>query len=315
MASNPNPSKITDEMWWLWERCLSFIPGVQLGGIYANKSGYHNTVTANQQSWPGSYSVKLPLDLEYNPKDKARGIDLTMSTSEMIKRTKLLKAAADHPQDSRLFGLREFIGTLDGVNVFCYIRDTDSGPWRFDGSRDSSHLWHIHISFWTKYCAVMDAMLAVASVLEGVTWEQWQAKESDDVAVRVRITSSDPEWNGKFLVGGTFGRFEIRQPKEIRNALASLYPTLIDYNDASRGVTSTDAGYTWDSFLDGVFGEDLTERTANLDARFAAIQASIDAIAVPPPGNGTPPVEQEHTHTATLQLILGPSEPLPDDEE
>lgn len=184
MAANPDPARITDAMWRFWETCLGFIPGLRLGGIYANKSGYHNTVKANQSSWPGEYSTRLSLDTQYPPKDKARGIDLTMSTAEMTKRTGYLKRAAEHPDDDRLNCIREFIGTLDGHRVYCKIKDDDTGAtWRDDWTRDSSHLWHEHISVLTKYAAQWAAgrsqpgLEAVASVLSGETWEAWLARK------------------------------------------------------------------------------------------------------------------------------------------
>jgi|SRR5215471_4561766 len=189
MSSNPNPSYITEAMWQLWEASLACIPGVELGGIYANKSCYHNTVWANQNSWPGAYCVQLVLDTNYGPGDKARAIDLTMSDIEMRTRTTYLKESAEHPLDDRLSGIREFIGTLDSSNVFCMIKDDDDvGNWSYDHGRDSSHLWHIHISVFTKHCATWDRDLeALASVLSGESWEQWCATKGMGDEMRVML--------------------------------------------------------------------------------------------------------------------------------
>ena len=183
MAVNPNPTRITSAMWRTWEESQAIIPGVRLGGIYANKRGYHNYVYANQANWPGDYSIRLPLDL-IGDLTKARAIDLTMSTAEMIKRTGYLKRSAEHPDDDRLGCLREFIGTLDGVRVFCMIHDTPTSAWQIDWSRDSTHLWHIHKSGFTLYCDDWAAAPGVygwegvISVLSGETWDAWVARKA-----------------------------------------------------------------------------------------------------------------------------------------
>jgi sulfite reductase alpha subunit-like flavoprotein len=176
MAANPSPAYITDQIWWLWNECRSFIPGVKLGGIYANKSGYHNTVKANKANWPGNYSIKLALDLT-KPDDKARAIDLTMSDAEMRKRTGYLRDAAAR-NDERLYAVREFYGTLDSKKVFGRIKDSEKGSWRASTS-DSSHLWHVHISIFTKYVGNLEAMRAIASVLKGESLSAWKTGQGD----------------------------------------------------------------------------------------------------------------------------------------
>jgi hypothetical protein len=184
----------------------------------------------------------------------------------MIKRTGYLKRAAEHPSDTRLYPLREFIGTLDGIKVFCMIRDTDSGPWRVDWSRDSSHLWHIHKSFWTKYCADQVAAESVFSVLNGVTWEQWN--EGEDDSMYVLIESSDTEFNNSMWVTDGNSRRKIRNPGEIRNGVVKTYGRRVTLTDSDR------AGRAWPDYLSGVMGDEFAERTANLEAALNEILAA-----------------------------------------
>ncbi len=172
MAANPDPGHITDEIWALWEECQDFIPGVRLGGIYANKSCYHNSVNANKSGWPGGYCIQLPLDLK-GDFTRARALDLTMSDAEMRKRTNYLVNATNDPKDDRLYGIREFFGTTDSVNVRGRAKDDENGPW-YNTSSDDSHLWHIHISFFTFYISTARVMSGVASVLMGQSYSQWE---------------------------------------------------------------------------------------------------------------------------------------------
>lgn len=162
---------ITDALWSLWLQCSEFIPGVRLGGVYANKSGYHNTVNGNQFNWPSDYSIRLSYDLKA-PYDKARAIDLTMDDTQMRLRTGYLQRSALDPRDNRLRHLREFYGTLNNSTVYGLIKDSPDGPWRSSTS-DSTHLWHCHESWLTEFVNNMDAVAANASVLSGQSWEDW----------------------------------------------------------------------------------------------------------------------------------------------
>lgn len=182
--TNPNPARITEPLWWLWITFKAAVTTARLGGIYADTRGYHNT-RQRLKSWlPGNYSIQLDMD-QRGPDDKAAGIDLTLSEAEMRKRTGYLRRSALDPRDNRLRALREFIGTLDGERVYCRI-DGNAGLGQSRGSddwtRDSTHLWHIHISVLRAYVNDQAAIEAVLSVLVGETWEQWTARQGDDVS-------------------------------------------------------------------------------------------------------------------------------------
>ncbi len=200
-ASNPNPSRITGAMWdfWLWFDQLE--ADVQLGGIFAAKGGYHDIRAGHA----GDYSVaEVSTDRE-GPSDKASAIDLTMGAAGMRKYTGRLDAAAK-ARDERLFIggqaiIREFIGTKDSSRVYCYVL---VGGWARglgsdaseDWGRDSSHLWHLHISVIRKFCASADAMDRLWSVLAGESISSWRARrtpttptpvQEDDMPITIPI--------------------------------------------------------------------------------------------------------------------------------
>jgi hypothetical protein len=163
-ARNPNPGRITPAIWRLWTQFDAVEPTVLLGGIFALKRGYHSSRTLNQRSWPGDYSIRLPLD-KLGPSDKAGAIDLTMSAAAMKRYTARLDAAAK-ARDPRLYRggrpvLREFIGTKDGRRVYCY----DLVERRVYHNRDRTHLWHIHLSVTRKFAGDWAALAGVLSVM------------------------------------------------------------------------------------------------------------------------------------------------------
>ena len=164
-------SAITDEMWYFWTEFKKIEPTVELGGIYADKPGYHNTRAGNS---PSNYSVVLPPD-KLGPSDKAAAIDLTFPNAQSGNYTtiakyssRLLKSGKD-PNDPRGNYLREFFGNADS--------DTQVEGWDFyyatTSTSDSSHLWHIHISFLRKYVTSLTAMNAVLSILKGETYAEY----------------------------------------------------------------------------------------------------------------------------------------------
>lgn len=143
--------------------------GGQNSGIYANKPGYHNSRNANSS---GNYSVQLPLDRQGDG-DAASATDWSLPAHLMKLMTGRLKAAAQHPDDDRLDGVREFYGTLDGGNVFGLSHNGYGQAW-YSVSSDDSHLWHIHISWFRANATSKPHVERVLSVLRGVSWEDYK---------------------------------------------------------------------------------------------------------------------------------------------
>ncbi|WP_053065475.1 hypothetical protein [Micromonospora sp. RV43] len=189
MAANPNPTRISDALWNFWLGFEALEPTVKLGGIYADKAGYHN-VRAGLPRTDYSTGRDVAAD-KAGPSDKSSAIDLTMSTEAMIRYTKRLDVAA-RAHDPRLYTakgpvLREFIGTKDGKTVYCYVLvggrplgvGADAGS---DPGRDRSHLWHLHLSIIRAFCTDKQALAGVLSVLRGEPLTTWLATNGDDMA-------------------------------------------------------------------------------------------------------------------------------------
>jgi hypothetical protein len=172
VSSNP------DALMKFWQEARKAIgDDLLLGGIYADKRGYHN----RRDNLPSSdYSVKLAAD-KRGPADKASAIDLTFKTAQKSDFRNIAKYSnrlyvGMKNRDSRLFFrgdmkrpvIREFFGNID--------LDRDVEGWTFSNSKtgkagpassDSSHLWHIHISFHREFCDNWEAASGVLDVLLG----------------------------------------------------------------------------------------------------------------------------------------------------
>jgi len=176
MAANPDSSRITAEMWRFWEEFKKIEPTVRLGGIYANKPGYHNA----RNNLPASdYSKQLAND-KLGPGQYGSAIDLTFPSAQagnpaIIAKysSRLLKSGKDLNDDRGNY-LREFYGQADS--------DSQVEGWDFQyvrpASSDSSHLWHIHLSFMRRYNNDRKAHDAILSILRGETYAHWKASQT-----------------------------------------------------------------------------------------------------------------------------------------
>jgi hypothetical protein len=162
-------------MWWLWLEIDKLDDDIALGGIYANKKGYHNTRAANDKHWPGNYSVTHADDRK-GPSNLAAAIDLTFRSAQRgdyrnIEKYSDRLYAAGRANDPRLHGWREFFGQCDAdshVEGWDFRKDQDS-------TSDSSHLWHIHASEIRAYAESLVNKQAFLSVLKGETLEEYLA--------------------------------------------------------------------------------------------------------------------------------------------
>lgn len=172
--ANPNPSRVTDEVWRFRCACLALEPGSadEDSGIYANKPGYHNTRAGNDS---GDYSVRDAPD-KLGPSDKAAAWDWTFTSAQNGDYSRIAiygrrMRAAWFTRDPRCNVLREFLGQTD----------TDAPPegldFRYHSERqpDDSHRWHIHQSFVRAYVHIPGALEGPLSVLRDETLDAYLA--------------------------------------------------------------------------------------------------------------------------------------------
>jgi hypothetical protein len=206
MATNPNPARITDELWRFRTACLALEPGSndQDSGIYANKPGYHNTRAQNAAD---NYSVRDAPD-KLGPSDKAAAWDWTFVSAQNGDYSRISlyggrMLAAFNAKDPRCNVLREFLGQTD-------MDSTPEGlDFRYFTKRtpDDTHKWHIHWSFVRAYVAVTGALDCVLSILRGESLADYLARggklyEIDGTGeIDMALTTQEHTWLENLYVG------------------------------------------------------------------------------------------------------------------
>jgi hypothetical protein len=176
---NPNPSNIPDALWWLWLKLQELEPDSQNGGILARKPGYHGTGAYIESYYPDDYSIVSSLNRGGNWRNYASALDWTFPDAQdydystISRYTRRLLASGKDMDDPRLDGLAEFYGCIDGR-----VRGWDIGSLT-ETTSDSSHLWHIHFSFWRSVCNDLASIWAIYTVLCGWTTEQWRSNNTN----------------------------------------------------------------------------------------------------------------------------------------
>lgn len=177
-VSNPSPGSIPDPVWWLWLTFDQLHPDVRLGGIMADKPGFHNTGAKNKSNWPSNYSIRDKINQSGPGWTRACALDLTFPDAQagryanIDKYTSRLVSSALDSADPRLdMILFEFYGQAD------YDREVEGYNEYREGnvSSDSSHLWHIHLSFIRSKVGDWWGMWALYTVLAGWSVAKWKA--------------------------------------------------------------------------------------------------------------------------------------------
>lgn len=186
MAANPNPTHISDPLWWFAEEWERLEPATVYAGSWGDfKPGYHcDWDTIHLKGWASTdYSVKLADDQVGGTSLAKYGaaIDITFPDAQSGNYTRIRKysdrvRAAWKARDLRLKGWRE---------VLCNSSDGDSGADGFDfvswteRTPDDTHKWHMHFSCLRKYVNIIDVFKAMMSILRGETLAQWLAQGDD----------------------------------------------------------------------------------------------------------------------------------------
>ncbi|BCJ55212.1 hypothetical protein Asp14428_66870 [Actinoplanes sp. NBRC 14428] len=162
----------------LWPAMEKLEPGSLLGGILADKPGYHNTRDRlRQQGRRWDYSIRWPRDRR-GPGDEAAAIDWTFPDAQaghfgtIARYSKRLRDAG-RVEDPRTYAMREFYGNTDRdreVEGWDFVRD------KVAHSSDDTHLWHIHISVRRAYVNDRKAIDAIVSILSGESLTDWQRR-------------------------------------------------------------------------------------------------------------------------------------------
>ena len=126
-----------------WSAIHAAMPQAKLSGIVGDRN--HKYGYDRGRSFIGNDYSTQAADDKAGPGEAASALDVTLSTADMKAVTTRLIKAVD-ANDSRLHCLREFFGTTNGSSVTG--RDVRSKRWV---SSDSSHLWHVHLSFYRKW--------------------------------------------------------------------------------------------------------------------------------------------------------------------
>lgn len=177
--ANPDPDGVPDTLWWLWLSTRRYVgPDLRLGGIKADKKGFHSSGNYNKKHFPNNYSIRDKINQSGMGMKKACALDLTFSSAQGgdFKNIDLissrLMSSMLNPDDPRLdMFLFEFFGQIDNDRVVEGYNEHKEDP----VSSDDSHLWHIHESALRSLVDSWWGAWATYTVHAGLSVVQWKA--------------------------------------------------------------------------------------------------------------------------------------------
>jgi len=181
---NPNPTYMTDALWWLVCMREALEPAdTENGGTYANKPGYHNR-GSNLPDY-GQGNVKTDHSIRRAPdragpwwKTKTSAHDWTFKSAQggnyanIQKYTKRLIASMQSLTDLRPDDVYAYtLGQTDGDPIVEGYNEYTDGP---ETSADKTHLWHRHDSFRRNIIGDFPSMWKALTIDMGWTYAEWQ---------------------------------------------------------------------------------------------------------------------------------------------
>jgi len=218
LQENPAPTVITDALWDFWLNLKDLEPESLLSGIYAAKSGYHNTRSGNR---PGDYSVRDAID-RMGPADKSAAIDWTFPDAQRgdyrtIQKYGILIKDAFETNDPRMWAVREALGQSD----FDEVAEGYDFRTRRTRTPSQSHVWHWHFSFNRRDIENPKGFKDFFSLLSGESLKEWKNRNPSETPLNGDLTL-DTLLGGKYATG-----YELRTVGDVLADLSNLRDGLL----------------------------------------------------------------------------------------
>lgn len=282
---NPNPSRVSNPLWWLVNQLLANWPGSTNSGTFAPKTGSHDC--RNCQS-ADNYSTRDPRN-RLGPGDKCAAFDQSFPTTGGMVEMGRVVADAYATNDPRAYALFEALGEADG--------DYDPEGFVFYPTRrtrvpDRSHKTHWHWGFIREFMGEdarsWKAMRDTASLLCREALDVWRSgrsvfadpadREDEDVQQVLIRLEGDPTVN---MVTMGVGHLPIGSPQELtdwQNWMASKGMDAKVYVWPARSRLNMGPNL-WEVDHVGTLRGELAAGVAADQARDAGLAAAVSTLA------------------------------------